>query len=344
MNQQNQAVITQLQQQFLQGAKQQLPTHKEIGDLQHHLERLEADYQKHISQLHEDLRNHESQHTQLRNELTSVRQTLQSIPRVDIDLLQDRIHNLQAHFEIKFRTLEENFNQSSIDQLENRISRLEQTIAELSKTAFIKNIFDSYSQDLEKQLENLSVFKSSFPDSFDPVVLGRDVRVLLNRTKELEDKLQEYNVELKTILAEATVTNHVTAHSDGLLSFDFVQSEVDELDRRNKNLFNEVELLKENISSHSKSVSHRIQKNQIEVKAWLSQLEKEIQKIRYDVNRVSSISKKDNLEKKSQDDEPICYRCGKVCESVIKGKVLDYVFCSRGCSDLYQRLIETEGH
>src|SRR6478672_8159695 len=45
INQQNQAVITQLQQQFLQGkqsfeqvsqATQQLPTYKEIGDLQHH--------------------------------------------------------------------------------------------------------------------------------------------------------------------------------------------------------------------------------------------------------------------------------------------------------------------
>jgi flagellar biosynthesis chaperone FliJ len=136
INQQNQAVITQLQQQILQGRQsfeqieqtiRQLPTYKE-EDPQHRLEQLGIDYQKQIDQLHGEVRNQEGQLKQFIKNLTSLQQSLQSASSIDIDHFQDRIHDLKVYFESKVRTLDED-NQSLVDQVNNRLVQIEETIS-----------------------------------------------------------------------------------------------------------------------------------------------------------------------------------------------------------------------
>jgi archaellum component FlaC len=175
--------------------------------------------------------------------------------------------------------------------------------------------------------------------------LSSELEILSTKTQALETRIQK--IEDKADKNLATVPTKSEDEVKDLL--DFIQSEIDELDQRNKNFCHQFEALSEQISYNSKNISNRIQKIRVEVTAQVNRQEKEIQKIRYDVNQIPTTRsinyKVDHVEGKDQDNQPICARCGKVCKSVVRGRVLeDYIFCSRACSDLHHKSIETEGH
>lgn len=328
INQQNQSVITQLQQQILQGQQrldqatqttQQLPSYKEIVDLQHHLERLEADHQKRVSQLYGDLRNQESQQTQLRNELTSLYQALQSSPYKDVDLLQDRIHNLKAHFELKIRDLEKQFNRFSqplLAQLEDQVSRTEQNIVYLLKSAAEKKEFEklfaeecqNWKEEFQKLSEKLSNLDCLV--GFSPEDMRRDIQILLNEIQEIE-------VQLKKISKASREEN-----SDQLAQrFTHVQSRLDFLAENvnieNKELHASIILLNENGDEYLKL----IEENHSCISEKLSKLEKRIA----------------GVEAVIKTPTYTCDWCGSICHLVYMGGLYDNCkFCSKGCRDSHR--------
>ncbi|MBW4488883.1 MAG: hypothetical protein KME12_13940 [Trichocoleus desertorum ATA4-8-CV12] len=357
VNQQNQTVITQLQQQLLQGQNsfnqieqvtRQLPTYKEIGDLQHHLERLETDNQKRINQLHEDLEKQEDQFNQLRKELSSLQQAPQSIPFVDVDSFQNEIHNLKSRFELKFRELK-GTNHSLVDQVENRVAQVEKTVNKLLEIADSTTLFSAQIQGFRKEIAgiNVTASKLSFLSEFDPETLHADVQGLSVNLQKLESRIHEMEINLKKISLINTEVENRTPQTQELFDFDFIQSEIDELDGRNQKLYLQISTLTNQLESYSSSITHRFQKSEIESTARFGTLEAEIKRIYvYIDSRINkNIPNPPGLTQPNTAAKSVCAWCGKVCNSFVKGRVVEgYIFCSTSCRKVYEDTEDKRGH
>nr|WP_290222318.1 hypothetical protein [Trichocoleus desertorum] len=329
VNQQNQAAITQLQQQLSQGqnsfaqieqATRQLPTHEELGDLQHNLEQLEADHQKRIEQLHEELRNQEWQLSQSRNELTSLHQTLKSTLPVDMDSFQNRIHDLKAHFESKARDLEKQFNhQPLLIQLEGQVSKAEQNIIYLLKlTADQKNFkgfFSDEYQNWQKQFQELSekVSRLSLLEKFNPEDVRSDIQILLEEIQELEALIKK------------------PLEVDGELALNDLREQITQLQKMISSVEQKVEKMNKDCQ---KSISFS-NKGENELKKYSKALEenglKLAEKICMLENRIIKIEKT-IISPPPPSPLYTCDRCGKASHSMlIGGPFNNSRYCSLGC-------------
>lgn len=318
LSQQNQDIATlqrQLEQLKLDHPKCFNQLNQDIATLQRQLEQLKTDHQKRLNQLNEDINNQEHQFNQIHIGLTSLRQKVDSVSPTNTEDLQNRIHELKAYFEIKIRRLETNIDQLTASGVESRLDKLEKSTNRLKVITSPENtrkLFNEHSQDIYQGLKESRNQISSLNDS-----VSLKTRELFAKAQDLENQIEKLQTASPHQEGKPQQSNELNDQMKDLI--ELLQLEIDDLDERQKNLGNRLEL-------HSSNVTQRFQKADIDLDVKFNELQEEIHKLR-------SI-----ILPPPPPPQTVCDWCRGICTSIfVGGPYNNSQFCSKGCMQSYTK-------
>ncbi len=322
LQQLSESAIAQIQQQLLKANTRQLPTYQDIATLQQQLEQLKTDHQKRLNQLSEARSDREIQFEQAAIEKVEIsvnkklsqltqeiqeqkvlaRHTSQELSVLqqaatlntseDIELIQNRIHDLRAYIQTNLEKLEVRVQESSQNWVKSQISsQIEPFLSQLKNlpseyASFEKRLLENqqtYNNQLQ-QISNQFVKLSSLQD-FNPDDIRHDIQILLEELGKLEDKINSGFSESASQKVSVALEEYITQSHTSLKS-DLQKTDI-EIDR----IFKLIE-----------DLDHKFQ---------------EIQK--------------GILERSNKPTTP-CEHCGRICNPIFVGGLYDnYNFCSKEC-------------